>query len=110
MPVSHQSNKATLSHPSGASAEVYLFGATLTSWKVSNKERIFLSAEAVLDESKAIRGGIPLVFPVFGKGKAPHITASLPQHGFARISRWKFVNSSDDDQTVTAQFGNNKKE
>lgn len=24
---------------------------------------------------------IPLVFPVFGKGKAPHVTAALPQHG-----------------------------
>lgn len=38
--------------------------------------------EAKLDGSKAIRGGIPLVFPQFGPGK-------LPQHGFARVSKWK---------------------
>ncbi|KAF9099335.1 hypothetical protein BGX29_007164 [Mortierella sp. GBA35] len=105
MPVAHQNNKAVLTHPSGASAEVYLYGATLTSWKVANKERIFLSEKAILDGSKAIRGGIPLVFPVFGKGKAPHVTAALPQHGFARISLWKLINSSEDANTVTAQFG-----
>ncbi|KAI1302086.1 hypothetical protein EDD11_005757 [Mortierella claussenii] len=105
MPVSQQSSKTILTHPSGASAEVHLFGSTLTSWKVANKERIFLSEKAVLDGSKAIRGGIPLVFPVFGKGKAPHVTAALPQHGFARISHWKLVNASDSADTVTAQFG-----
>jgi hypothetical protein len=33
-----------------------------------------------------VRGGIPLVFPVFGKAtEGP--TAALPQHGFARISK-----------------------
>ncbi|KAF9932692.1 hypothetical protein FBU30_007534 [Linnemannia zychae] len=105
MPVAHQSNKAVITHSSGASAEVYLFGATLTSWKIANKERIFVSEKAILDGSKAIRGGIPLVFPVFGKGKAPHVTAALPQHGFARISLWKLLNSSDDDNTVIAEFG-----
>ncbi|KAF8941296.1 hypothetical protein BGZ58_000037 [Dissophora ornata] len=91
MPVSQHSNKTILTHPSGASTEIQLFGATLTSWKVANKERIFLR--------------IPLVFPVFGKGKAPHVTASLPQHGFARISHWKLLNSSEDANTVVAQFG-----
>ncbi|KAF9930532.1 hypothetical protein BGZ65_005295 [Modicella reniformis] len=104
MPVSQKNSVAVLTHPSGASAEVHLFGATLTSWKVDGKERVFVSKQAVLDGSKAIRGGIPLIFPVFGKGKAPHVTASLPQHGFARISRWTLANSSEDAHTVTAQF------
>ncbi|KAF9364898.1 hypothetical protein BGX34_012139 [Mortierella sp. NVP85] len=53
---------------------------------------------------------IPLVFPVFGKSKAPHVTANLPQHGFARISHWELDNSSDHGETVTAQFGNIAKE
>ncbi|KAF9406138.1 hypothetical protein BGZ94_003229 [Podila epigama] len=105
MPIQQQSDKITLVHPSGASAEVYFFGSTLTSWKVAGQERIFLSKKAVLNGSRAIRGGIPLVFPVFGKGKAPHVTAALPQHGFARVSRWKLVNSSEDSTTVTAQLG-----
>ncbi|KAG0050088.1 hypothetical protein BGZ83_005140 [Gryganskiella cystojenkinii] len=106
MTVTQHSDKTVLTHPSsGASAEVYFFGATLTSWKVQGAERIFLSEKAILDGSKAIRGGIPLVFPVFGKSKAPHVTASLPQHGFARISRWKLVNSREDGSTVVAEFG-----
>ncbi|KAJ3038892.1 hypothetical protein HDV00_012814 [Rhizophlyctis rosea] len=40
------------------SAEVYYFGATLTSWKVGGEERIFLSKNAILNGTKAIRGGI----------------------------------------------------
>jgi glucose-6-phosphate 1-epimerase len=36
----------------------------------------------VLDNKKAIRGGIPLVFPQFGAW------ALGPSHGFARISMW----------------------
>ena len=35
---------------------------------------------------KAIRGGIPVVWPWFG----PHPTdGSMPQHGFARVSNWQ---------------------
>ncbi|KAG0337184.1 hypothetical protein BG000_005723 [Podila horticola] len=105
MPVHQQSEKIILTHPAGATAEVYFYGSTLTSWNVAGKERIFLSDKAILDGSKAIRGGIPLVFPVFGKGKAPHVTASLPQHGFARVTRWKLVNSSEDATAVTVQLG-----
>lgn len=51
--------------PSGESVTVYLYGATVTSWKLANgEEQLFLSEKAVLDGSKAIRGGVPLVFPV----------------------------------------------
>ncbi|KAF9578021.1 hypothetical protein BGW38_006411 [Lunasporangiospora selenospora] len=48
---------------------------------------------------------IPLVFPVFGKGKAPHVTAALPQHGFARISQWKLIESTEVPDAIAAQFG-----
>lgn len=43
-------------------ATIYLHGATVTSWKVDGKELLFLSSKAVLNGSKAIRGGIPIVF------------------------------------------------
>jgi D-hexose-6-phosphate mutarotase len=49
------------------SVEVYLFGATLTSWKCDYKERIFLSQNALFNGVKAIRGGIPICFPQFSK-------------------------------------------
>ncbi|KAJ3052387.1 hypothetical protein HK097_006345 [Rhizophlyctis rosea] len=80
------------------SAEVYYFGATLTSWKVDGQERIFLSKDAILNGTKAIRGGIPLVFPHFGTVE----TSKLPQHGFARNSRWELLPQSagSDSETV----------
>lgn len=55
--------KASL--PTGETVEVLLYGATVTSWKDANgQEKLWLSDKAVLDGTKAVRGGIPLVFPV----------------------------------------------
>lgn len=55
--------QATL--PTGESVIVNRNGATVTSWKTaSGTEQLWLSEAAVLDGSKPIRGGIPVVFPV----------------------------------------------
>lgn len=95
-------NILTASLPSGDSVQVYLYGATVTSWKTSDGvERLFLSTAAVLDGSKPIRGGIPLVFPVFGPPPKDHQTGQLPQHGFARNSNWEFLGSSSSENTST---------
>lgn len=99
--------------PSGDSIQVYLYGATVTSWKTADgTERLFLSKAAILDGSKPIRGGIPLVFPVFGPPPKNHATAALPQHGFARNSVWEFLGkstsesmSSKSDENVKLDFG-----
>ncbi|TFK30448.1 glucose-6-phosphate 1-epimerase [Coprinopsis marcescibilis] len=95
MPVHHLPGKLILQHPEGPSAEVLLYGATVVSWKSPShgstelKERLFLSSKAILDGSKAVRGGIPVVFPCFGAPQHPdHM--KLSQHGFARTSTWKF--------------------
>ncbi|KAJ8918720.1 hypothetical protein NQ315_015040 [Exocentrus adspersus] len=56
--------------------------ATVVSWRVNNQEQLFVSKQAVFDGKKAIRGGIPIVFPHFGPWSFG------PQHGFARIVRW----------------------
>ncbi|KKY15703.1 putative apospory-associated protein c [Phaeomoniella chlamydospora] len=80
---------------SGESVTVHLYGATVTSWKLAGgEEQLFLSSKAKLDGSKAIRGGIPLVFPVFGPPPKHHATSALPQHGFARTSTWEFLGKS----------------
>jgi len=84
------SDKVTLRLGTGESVEILLFGATITSWKSGGEEKLWLSSSAKLDGSKAVRGGIPLVFPVFGKKDEPFVT-DLPQHGFARISKWDFL-------------------
>ncbi|PWN53674.1 galactose mutarotase-like protein [Violaceomyces palustris] len=82
---------------SKASAEVRLYGATVTSWKSNGgQEKLFLSSKAALDGSSAIRGGIPIVFPVFGSPSdhkdAPLEVSRLPKHGFARTENWSISN------------------
>ncbi|KAI6162198.1 galactose mutarotase-like domain-containing protein [Pisolithus thermaeus] len=95
MPVEILDRRVVLSHPKGASLELLLFGATITSWKAGSQrnpeptERLFLSSRAVLDGSKPVRGGIPIVFPCFGPPIHPE-HSRLPQHGFARNEPWKF--------------------
>jgi len=95
MPVQESPGKVSLTHPQGASVEILLFGATITSWKSpsvngsgQSEERLFLSSKAVLDGSKAVRGGIPVVFPCFGPPQHPE-HMKLAQHGFARTSTWR---------------------
>ena len=56
-----------LKHGSGNSTlTVVPFGATIISWIVEGEEMIFVSKKAVMDGSKAIRGGVPVCFPNFG--------------------------------------------
>lgn len=89
-------------HPSGASITLCTHGGHLVSWKTaSDDEMLYVSPTAVYGPPKAIRGGVPICFPQFGK-KGP-ITA---QHGFARNSPWAMVGStvSDSATTVTMQL------
>ncbi|XP_052732101.1 putative glucose-6-phosphate 1-epimerase isoform X1 [Vigna angularis] len=81
-------DKVILRESRGSSAEVYLYGAHVTSWKNDHgEELLFLSSKAVFKPPKAIRGGIPICFPQFGG------LGTLDQHGFARNRLW----SIDDD-------------
>ena len=63
--ISDDNSRVIATLPTGERLEVLLHGATVVSWKSNNgKENLFLSSKAVLDGSKAVRGGIPIVFPV----------------------------------------------
>ncbi len=78
--------KVVLTHASGSSAEVYLHGAHVTSWKnPAGEELFFLSRESQWAAHKPIRGGIPVIFPQFG-GRGP-----LPQHGLVRTTAWNLI-------------------
>ena len=56
--------KVILRHACGAAAEIYLFGACVTSWKQpSGNEVLYMRPDAVFDKSKPISGGIPICFP-----------------------------------------------
>ena len=120
--ISDDSSRVSASLPTGERVEVLLHGATVISWKSANgKENLFMSSKAVLDGSKPVRGGIPLVFPVcpffrdidqigmqtdvstlqnFGPPPAtPHPASALPQHGFARSSRWEYLGKTSSESS-----------
>ena len=75
-----------------ASATVYPFGATVTSYKAPH-EVLFCRPDAKFDGSKPISGGIPHCFPQFGPGE-------IQQHGFARNLVWKVVSKTEKDITL----------
>ncbi|KAI9879498.1 MAG: hypothetical protein M1830_008374 [Pleopsidium flavum] len=111
--ISPDNSRVTATLPTGESVQILLYGATVISWKsAGGKENLFLSEKAHLDGSKAVRGGIPVVFPVFGPPPSKHATSNLPQHGFARTSRWEYLgksstesNNSTSDDGVKLDFG-----
>lgn len=76
-----------LSHGNGDSCEIYLYGAHVTSWRCQGAEQLFLSRQADFSPGKAIRGGVPVIFPQFG--------AFGPggKHGFARNLLWQLDTS-----------------
>lgn len=63
--IDNDTGRVSAQLPTGESVEVLLHGATVLSWKdAAGNEKLWLSESAVLDGSKPVRGGIPLVFPV----------------------------------------------
>lgn len=74
-----------LTRSSGASCEIYVYAAHVTSWKTGDSiERLYLSSATEYDTGKAIRGGIPICWPQFS-GRGPY-----PKHGFVRTTdSWK---------------------
>ncbi|KAK4174288.1 galactose mutarotase-like domain-containing protein [Triangularia setosa] len=104
---SDDNSLVTATLPTGESITVLLYGATVISWKdSSSSEKFWLSSAAKLDGTKPVRGGIPLIFPVFGPPPPDHAqTSSLPQHGFARTSRWEFLGKSTSESSGNQQTG-----
>ena len=67
-----------------SSAEIYLHGAQVTHFKKNGEPTLlFLSQCSRFAAGQPIRGGIPIIFPWFGKP-----TDKPNQHGFARIQDW----------------------
>ena len=87
-----------LTHSSGASALVYVYGAHLASWQTSDgDEQLFVSSTAEYGGGKAIRGGVPICWPQFaGRG-------SGPKHGVCRNSaEWQVVRTSSEPYPCVA--------
>lgn len=62
-------------------------GGHLTGWwpAGASDSRLWLSPASTCGPGRAIRGGIPVVFPQFG------LLGPLPQHGFARDHAWTLL-------------------
>ena len=82
-----------------AEAKIALQGAHLFHYKLKDKPSLlWLSKVAYFEEGKAIRGGIPVCFPWFGKNKDD---STLPQHGFARTQIWTVVLEEEMNEGTT---------
>jgi glucose-6-phosphate 1-epimerase len=86
----------------GAEAVVTLYGAHLVSWRgADGVERLFCSARSARDGSRAIRGGVPLIFPQFNE------RGDGMRHGFARVSQWRLAadpSADNADGVARARF------
>ena len=87
--------------------EIVDFGATVISCNIQGDSILFLSNKALLDESKPIRGGIPIVFPIFGNSNNNN---KMPKHGFARQVKWNFVKKYENENNSGIIFELNSDE
>ena len=89
----------TIRAADGAQATVTLYGGHLVAWQTSDgQERLFCSRDSALDGSRAIRGGVPVIFPQFGA------RGTGMRHGFARVATWQLESTGDADGAAWAQF------
>jgi len=81
-------------------AEIYLLGAHVTGFQKNGEPPIlFMSQASQFALGKAIRGGVPIIFPWFGAREG------FPSHGFARVTEWEWEGSSAaPDGSVTLRF------
>src|SRR5580692_5172434 len=92
-----------------AEADLYFQGAHVTHWAPRGQQPVlFVSPKSLFAPGKAIRGGVPIIFPWFGPrsdGKPG------PMHGFARTALWDVEGTRLlDSDAVEVVFGLNADE
>jgi galactose mutarotase-like enzyme len=80
-------------------------GAHVTSFRVRGRELLYLETDTLIDPSKNVRGGIPVLFPAPGKLTDGRFmrdgqTGAMKQHGFARDLPWVTSTSSSSVASV----------
>ena len=82
-----------------STAEIYLHGAHVTGFQKNGEPPLlFMSRLSRFAAGKAIRGGVPICLPWFGRREGE------PAHGFVRIRSWELVETSaGQDGTVTVR-------
>ena len=77
-------------------------GAQVMEWAPAGTGSVlYCSPRTLIQEGKAIRGGIPICWPWFANH--PH-DAALPAHGFVRSRFWEYGGSETDEQGVRLRF------
>ncbi len=85
-------------HPA-AEAGITLHGGHLIWFRpAGEKDVIWLSEKAEFTPSKALRGGIPVCWPWFGR-------VATPAHGFARTSMWSLIEHRENESGVIVELG-----
>ncbi|MEF1290797.1 D-hexose-6-phosphate mutarotase, partial [Vibrio sp. M260118] len=82
-----------------ATAGIALNGGHVISFKPQGQEDlIWMSEQAIFDGKAALRGGIPVCWPWFGR-------IAAPAHGFARTSEWTLLEHRENEKGVIIELG-----
>jgi glucose-6-phosphate 1-epimerase len=82
--------RAVISTPQ-AEADIYLQGGHVAHWTPRGRRPVlFVSPKSLFARGKAIRGGVPVIWPWFG-GRGGGLPG--PAHGFARNTEWSLVST-----------------
>jgi galactose mutarotase-like enzyme len=81
-------------------------GGIVTRFAVGGRPVLFLDESTLIDPSKNIRGGVPVLFPSPGalageRYQRDGVTGSMKQHGFARLRPWTVTAASAREATLT---------
>jgi len=87
--------------------EIFLQGAHISHWQPHGEEPVlFLSKNSAFLPGKAIRGGIPIIFPWFGPRTISQYSSRTdgPSHGFARTQVWQVTGATASGETLVLTF------
>jgi galactose mutarotase-like enzyme len=109
------SNRLDLRHGEVAAEVVPDRGAIVTRLTVAGTDVLFLDRSTLEDETKNVRGGIPVLFPFAGKLEGEAFLPAgtrMKQHGFGRNKRWEVREARPDgvrlglvqDEETRAQY------
>lgn len=82
-----------------ATAGIALHGGHVVSYQpTGQQDLIWMSDNAIFDGKAALRGGIPVCWPWFGR-------IAAPAHGFARTAEWELVEHRENEHGVIVVLG-----
>lgn len=84
-----------------AVAEVYDHGAHVWSWALDGQPVLWQSARSVMEQGRALRGGVPICWPWFGPGRSGDLT---PAHGVARTASWTLTDATEREGRIVHTY------